>query len=270
MSVGEEAKRSSPKSRSPSYPGIDLGTALQRAEEMYKEERTHPAHIDAILKHWGYKPKVGPGLVTFAALKKYGLLIDEGSGDNRRGRLTDLALRIIQDQRSNSQERLRAIQEAALMPAIHRELWETYAGTLPSDDSLRYALLRDRNFTERGATEFIGVFKSTIAFARLGEGDMEWGAGDEADEKTSRERGIDRGKTTGLLDPPVDPQARTVQIPLGGGRWATLQAPFPFSEQDWNLMLSVLQAMKPGLVAEPSIPPITLEALEGEKSSGEA
>jgi hypothetical protein len=30
-----------------------------------------------------------------------------------------------------------------------------------------------------------------------------------------------------------------------------LQAPFPFSEQDWALMLTVLQAMKPGLVAEP-------------------
>src|SRR5206468_316574 len=43
--------------------------------------------------------------------------------------------------------------------------------------------------------------------------------------------------------------ARSVQLPLGDGRWATLQAPFPFSEEDWTLMLGVLNAMKPGLVS---------------------
>lgn len=250
MGTREEAKRSGPKSRSPSYPGVDLKTAIERSQELYKEERAHPAHIDTILKHWGYKPKVGPGLVTFAALKKFGLLTDEGSGDNRRGRLTDLALRILQDQRPSSKDRLRAIQQAALMPPIHRELWDYYKGALPSDDNLRFSLLRDRSFTERGATEFIEQFKSTIAFARLAEGgNMSPNGGDEQERETTRGRVVEDGGSAGVLTHAADPQARSVQLPLGGGRWATLQAPFPFSEEDWTLMLGVLNAMKPGLVS---------------------
>jgi len=44
------------------------------------------------------------------------------------------------------------------------------------------------------------------------------------------------------------PQQPGIQLPLGPGRWATLSGDFPISEEQWRLMLSVLEAMKPGLV----------------------
>jgi hypothetical protein len=242
-------KRTGPKGRSPSYPGIDVGTAIQRAEKLYEKERDHSAHFDTILRHWGYAPKTGPGKITFAALKKYGLLVEEGSGATRRGRLSDLALGIIQDQRLNSGARIQSIKRAALMPAIHRELWDQYRGALPSDENLRFTLLRERNFTETGATEFIQQFRATIAFAKLGQSDNM--PPESAEEQETNQGGaMDGGSGTALLTPPADPKARSVQLPLGGGRWATLQAPFPFSEEDWTLMLGVLQAMKPGLVSQ--------------------
>lgn len=37
-------------------------------------------------------------------------------------------------------------------------------------------------------------------------------------------------------------------IPLSGGRDISIGGPFPLSEQDWDQFMTVLEAMKPGLV----------------------
>jgi len=46
-------------------------------------------------------------------------------------------------------------------------------------------------------------------------------------------------------------QRRVLQLPLGDGAWAVLDAVWPMTEEDWRLMMAVLAAMKPGLVWEP-------------------
>src|SRR5438552_17689881 len=94
------------RQRSPSYPGIGLEVALERARSLYREEGRNAAPNEAILHHWGYGPKSGPGLVTLAALKRFGLLTGEGSG---KSRLSNFALRIILDEREDSPERAEAI-----------------------------------------------------------------------------------------------------------------------------------------------------------------
>lgn len=45
---------------------------------------------------------------------------------------------------------------------------------------------------------------------------------------------------------------RTVQVTYSPSEWALLQAAFPMSEDDWDAMIAVLNAMKRGLVAKPS------------------
>src|SRR6266404_1422361 len=149
------------KARSPSYPGIDLETALQRARMLYERERTNAALVDAILHHWGYKPNSGAALVHLAALKKFGLLQDEGSGKSRRGRLTPLALDIILDERDDSPDRAASIARAALEPTVHAELWEKYGPSLPESDApLRFYLTRERAFTDPAAQELIREFRN--------------------------------------------------------------------------------------------------------------
>src|SRR5262249_30051431 len=106
-------------------------------------------------------------IISLAALKKYGLLVDDGKGTARRASLTDLAVDILK----NPDPRVRdeALQRAALNPSIHRELWEKY-GNAPrpmSDANLRWILTRERGFTETGAAEFIPVYKDTVSFAKL-------------------------------------------------------------------------------------------------------
>src|SRR5205807_366120 len=100
------------------------------------------------------------------ALKKFGLLLDQGSGPNRKARLSETALKILLDEES-SPARADLIREAALTPNIHRELWQEFGGSLPSDATLRKHLLLDKSFTESAVEEFVPQFKGTIAFAQL-------------------------------------------------------------------------------------------------------
>jgi hypothetical protein len=260
MSDTEQEARSRAKGRSPNYPGIALEAALQRAQQLYERERNNWANYDVVIQHWNYQPKSGSGRIVWAALKKFGLLAEEGTGAHKRGRLTDLALAIIQDTRPNSPDRQKSVQEAALAPSVHRDLWEEFGGTLPSDENLHYSLVRNRGFTENGAREFIQEFRATIAFSRLGE----TGRMPEHEEgKDPKDQPLTPPGGTLTHTPPADPEA--FRVPLGAGRAAFLRLPSPFTEKDWDQMIRVLDAMKPGLVEEEP-PPLAPSPPSGEEN----
>jgi hypothetical protein len=203
----EDAKtaRKKQEGRSPSYPGIPLGEAITRARTIYERDGRNSAPVTAILGHWGYKDGSGPGTIALAALKKFGLLTDEGVGPKRTAKLTELALRIVLDTREDSPERAAFIREAALKPSIHAELWRECDGKVPSDGTLRHKLVLDRKFTQRGADEFIQQFRSTIAFSGLNESDS---ISDEDGEK-------DADQNAGGSKTPSKPKERK---PMAGVR----------------------------------------------------
>ena len=88
--------------RSPAYPSINIDEAVERARVLYEKEGEHPALVRTAAAHWGYKPKSSGGLMVISALKAYGLLIDEGSGADRKVRLSDDGIAIVQDEREIS------------------------------------------------------------------------------------------------------------------------------------------------------------------------
>lgn len=157
------------KLRSPAYPAIDLETAIARARELWTSEKLNTAPVSVILGHWGYAKVSSNGLVVLSALLKFGLLMDEGTGEKRKARLSELARRIILDDRPTSPERDAAIREAALNPTIHKEFWDTYKELLPSDDNLKYELKVNKHFTDSAAVNFIKELHSTWSFAKLAE-----------------------------------------------------------------------------------------------------
>lgn len=165
--VVTDKKKVKREGRSPGYPSINLRNAIEKAQIIYDREKKHAAPAVNVVRHWGYTPKSSAGLLTLAALRKFNLIEDEGSGQNRKVRLTDLALRILLD--PNEKSKNEAIQKAALNPPIHTEIWEKYGGTLPSTETLKYYLHMERGFTGFGADEFIRHFVDTISFAKLGE-----------------------------------------------------------------------------------------------------
>lgn len=244
---GQQKKK---RVRSPSYPALDLETAIERARRLWQEERQYPASVDTIVRHWGYRSFNGPAALALAALKKFGLVEDEGTGSERVAAVSNLAVDILANPDEGA--RLKAVQEAALRPAIHRELWDKYGPNLPSDTNLRWELTRQRNFSETGADEFIPEYRATIAFAQLDAGDTvstqtvepEGEDDDEPEEPSPRPR-RQRQRSGGMSESGV----LTIPVPVAGRRPITVELETPITEQAFNQFIAVLQAMKPGLLA---------------------
>jgi hypothetical protein len=257
MSEQPRTPAKKPKGRSPAYPAISLETAIQRARQLYEKERRHPTRVVDIASHWDYKSLNGPAAQSIAALKKYGLLADEGTGEDRKAQLSDLADTILLH--PDEATRRVAIQDAALRPAIHRELWEKYHEDLPSDRTLLWDLTRDRGFTETGASEFIREYRATIAFAQLGTYAPSQTPASEDETLEDDDMG-DSDTSPPAQGPPSkqprrQPTAETTQsysIPLISGGVVVVEGEFPLSERDWDQFIAVLNAMKPGLVETPA------------------
>jgi hypothetical protein len=218
-STGEKAQK---KMRSPAYPAINLEIALKRARGVYDKERRNQVAYPVAVGYWGFGQKSSGGLVSVAAMKSFGLIEDvERSAGGRIIKLTDLAFRILLDDRPNSQDRAALIKQAALRPKIHAALWRKYGAELPSDSNLKHALIFDFRFNENTVDEFIKEYKETIRFAGLGTSDTlspsdEDKNGHNADQGASdgeealQEQQVTANTTKSQNLPAVNPAAKPV------------------------------------------------------------
>lgn len=159
--------------RSPPYPFIPLGKAIERVKQLHPKALHHQVSFSVLADAWGYGEKSSGLIQTAAALIQFGLLSDEGSGQKRKFQLTPDAIRIAQDIDPTSEKRRAAIQRAALAPKIHKELWEKYGNSGVSDMVLRNYLIFDRTdsdgaaFSASSAELLIEEYKSSISFAEI-------------------------------------------------------------------------------------------------------
>lgn len=188
------------KQRSPSYPGIPLQEAIERAKQFYKKEGKHEALVPTAITHWGYSSKSSGGLVTIAALKAYGLMADKGVGVDRKVFLTPFGLNLILDERTVSPDRDKAIQQAAMTPKIMAELWSKYGRDLPSHETLRHYLRVEREFNDNAVNDVIKVYQANVQFAQLGMDDVGF------EESPGNENVVD-------VDPPPPPPPVTGGTP---------------------------------------------------------
>lgn len=165
-----------PRFRSPPYPSIPLARAIERASALYMKALHHSVPMSVAGSAWEYGSKSSGLFATIAALKQFGLLSDEGSGDKRRIKLTDTAIRLVRDPDPNSEKRRAAIRAAALAPKIHAELWEKYgvAGASGAMDvAVKSHLTLDRAddgaaaYSNDAADELISEYRQTVTFAGL-------------------------------------------------------------------------------------------------------
>jgi len=158
--------------RSPAYPYIDLEKAVRRAEQVRDAgaaRQTLPP--ETFYKIWGIGPQSSGSRQTMAALNHFGLVDYVGRGDERKIKLSDLALKIVLDKQPGSQERGAALKAAALEPAIHAELYEKYGSFLPADVVMETYLVRDRGYNSQASSNLLEEYKATLSYAGLDKPD---------------------------------------------------------------------------------------------------
>lgn len=173
------------KERSPAFPFIPLQRALERARAFYVEEKRGAAPLARAVLHWQYSLGSSGALQTIAALKQYGLLEDVGgSGSNRQFKLSDLALRILLDQREDSTERDALLRTAALNPPVAAEVFSRWPDGLPSDGTLHHYLVIEKKFAELTAAAAIRILKENQALVSVSGGRVQSSAPEVDDEMT--------------------------------------------------------------------------------------
>ena len=248
--------------RSPNFPFIPLETAIERAGELYKQEGRNAVNIKVAVSHWGYKETSSGGKQTVAALKAYGLIEYFGKGDDRKIKLSRLALMILLDEREDSYERQEAIKVTALNPKIFKELWLKWGvGGLPSDANISHFLIFEKDVNEKSTGDLIKNFKSTISFASLTPSDS---IQDEEDDDSGEEGSNERQPHyPQVKPPPKKPGMKQDIFTLDEGQ-VVLQWPAKLSQdsyEDFEGWINlILRRAKRSIVQEPDISEIDDDA----------
>jgi hypothetical protein len=186
------------RERSPNFPYIGLGKALERTKVIFDKAKRHEVRVADIAGDWGLKATSGSTDRNVAALLAYGLIEDVGGGDSRKIKISESGWRILEDGRPGVREKMLA--EAALKPTIIQQYASLWGEGRPDDTHALSQLKFEGKFTSEGASQFLRVFDETIRFTKGIEPDkivdtedtegQQNGAGDEV-----------------TLEPPIDKKA---------------------------------------------------------------
>jgi len=153
--------------RSPSYPSFAIKEGLAKVEALRAKEGDYAAPLTSAFAAWGYGEKSSGGRQTLATLRYYGLIDVAGEGDARKIKVSDIARRILLDQREDDSEKKRLIRQVALTPAAHKALFDEYPTGLASDGSVHHFLVFNLQFNPDAARELLAEFKETAEFVGL-------------------------------------------------------------------------------------------------------
>ncbi len=220
------------RTRSPNYPVVDLGTAVELAGKIEKYAQRHPVPADAAVdKAWGFKASGSYGAQCIAALRQFGLLQEEDGTAKRHVRLTDEGAKIVH----NHPDKVAIIKEAAVKPKVHANIWAKYGGELPPDDTIRTYLLFDHQppFNPATVGDFLKQFRQTISFSGL---DL---LADESQNTAIPPGKVAKVNLTGFVPaveikrPPLKSGITQAVFPLDEGE-ALLQMPERFSKESFE------------------------------------
>jgi len=256
--MAEEKGGKTARVRSPAYPAFHLEAAIGYAEAIYDKERRHSAPVAVAARHCGTELTSSVGLRLISGLKQFGLVVEEGRGEDRQIRLSDRALDILLAESPDSPNRMEAVRQAALHPKIHKDLWQHYAGNLPSDESMRAYLIRKLEFNDKKVGRFIKEFRATLAFAELTQSDIvdkeeDNGAEEQDDTQISvtPEAGSPKalaGKN--ILQPPAE--SPYISFPLSGGNAIEIRLRSKVSRKDFETVKRLIELSAAALVEEPA------------------
>ncbi len=148
--------------RSPGYPIISLKEAIRRAKILWDKDGNNTIRVETVYEHLGYASTGGYASRIYAALKKFGLIVQKDNDVKLSQEAIDLAIYAPSD--SNYIE---AIKNIALKPDIYKKIYTEYDGELPSDANIKAKLIKEHKFNPAKVNDFINNFRGTIEFAGL-------------------------------------------------------------------------------------------------------
>jgi hypothetical protein len=240
------------KQRSPNYPVIDLEKAVERAGVLHGSYRTQPVNAATAATKLGYKIGSSVSGQVLAAMRAFGLIVAEGSAKERKVKVSEAGEKII----LNHSSRPKLLQEAALAPKIHRELWDRFfAGKAAPDpdDLIKHYLQWDRvqgKFNPESIGPLLNQLKRTIKFAKLDSSATISGTAGGDDGEPELEGHDQMQDQQNNLKPPLIPGTREFLFPLIDSV-ASLRVPHPMGEANYNLLTAVLEAAKTALIGPP-------------------
>ena len=233
--------------RSPAYPAIALGEAVERATEFRQYAGKSSVTASLVLEHWGYKGASGIGMKIIAALGYYGLIDDEGTGERRKVRLTDRALRILLDH-EESTARIEALVDAALSPKLYLEMWQEWEEELPPDEEIRSHLIFEKRFNEAVISGVIADYKATLSYVGLRDSDIVSREGQPISSDVMPTEPHETRPAPQRVRAKQLPGTKSIEIPTTTTPWPVLTVEFPMSKGKWDQMMLMLKTIEPAIV----------------------
>lgn len=184
MTEANESSRQ--RDRSPAYPSIPLGTALERLAQFETHFKRSLARPEKVGDAWGIKTKTYFDRLA-AALRYFGLLEYQGAGKDRHVVVSEEGRKYLRAQQE--EKRREVIVAAALRPKQIAKFWNEWGNDRPADAACLDELMQKNGFSDVGAREFLKVYDATITFAKLADSDKKTPEEDNLDNDDSGDEG---------------------------------------------------------------------------------
>ena len=255
MSDKSKTHRAPNSSGARGVPYIGHEEAMSKSRTLFQKAKRNPIRVPTAATYLGYSPKASSATMVLAALKKFGLLEDEGARDARQVRLTQLAVQILADVRETSPDRSARIKEAALLPKPLRELWDHYGSDLPDDRTVRTFLMLDKGYDQETAKLLVRVYRGTMTYAGLDrENTISDSPSNDAGEVEAVVQGNPVNGSTNerphtvaaqFAPPGNSASVRSLSIPLERDRTFDLGFPLDLNIDEFNFVLENLRFWGP-------------------------
>lgn len=165
------------KSRSPNYPSLSLGEAIEAMRPVYSREKRARFPRLSLANHLGYTSLNGRALAKMGAVRAYGLI--DGREDSLGVSATGIALI---EAPLDSPDRISALRTAFLAPPLFKRLWDEHGSETPSAQTLRWRLTQ-QGYVGDAADKALKVYLDSLALLT-----QESGAYDMAEELEREEQ----------------------------------------------------------------------------------
>ena len=226
-----------PRKKSPRAPLIALDQAIERALNVYDQERLHAAPVDAVAQALGYKnANNGAALAAFASLRYFGLLQRPRDGFLAVSKAIE-TYKYAPDEPMKSQ----ILLEFLMAPPLYHEILEKYSSGLPSSATLKYDLIQ-KGFLPQAVDTVLAAFLQSVTFARYFEDQSKDIQQDQSPALSENKQGPEvegaerkaeiRQNSDAKFSPIQAGDMDQIPIRLSGGRKAWIAIPTPFYESD--------------------------------------